>query len=267
MPTISILTDFGLRDGYVGVMKGVIWKICPDAQIADITHYIPPQNIRQGAIALLRTTHYFPKGTVHIAVVDPGVGTNRKPLAAEVDGHYYIGPDNGLFSMVFSEAEDRGVKCHFYTLDKPEYWLPDVSRVFHGRDIFAPAAAHLAAGVPLEKMGTPFNDPTRLANPEPRKLGNGWLGEVVTIDNFGNIATNIGSKQLQGRDRYAVKIAGQTINGLIQTFEDRPDGELAAMIGTDEDLIVAVVKGSAAEKFNIKPGDLVEVQAIAGDLA
>lgn len=267
MPTISILTDFGLRDGYVGVMKGVIWKICPDAQIADITHNIPPQNIHQGAIALLRTTRYFPKGTVHIAVVDPGVGTHRNPLAAEVDGHYYIGPDNGLFSLVFADAEARGITCHFFILDKPEYWLPDVSRVFHGRDIFAPAAAHLAAGVPLEKMGTPFTDPARLANPEPRRLGNEWLGEVVTIDNFGNIATNIGSKHLQGRDNYIVKIAGQTIQGLIHTFEDRPAGELAAMIGTDEDLIVAVVKGNAAEKFNIKPGDLVEVQSPAGDPA
>jgi len=265
MPIISILTDFGLRDGYVGVMKGVIWKICPDAQIADITHNIPPQNIRQGAIALLRTTRYFPKGTIHIAVVDPGVGTHRKPMAAEVDGHFYVGPDNGLFSLVFSEAEERGVGCRFYTLDKPEYWLPEVSRVFHGRDIFAPAAAHLASGVPLEKIGTPFTDPTRLSNPEPRRQSNGWLGEVLTIDNFGNIATNIRSKHLQGNEKCTIKIAGQTITGLIQTFEDRPDGELAAMIGTDNDLIVAVVKGNAAEKYNIKPGDLVEVQTATGD--
>ncbi len=267
MPTISILTDFGLRDGYVGVMKGVIWKICPDAQIADITHYIPPQNIRQGAIALLRTTRYFPKGTIHIAVVDPGVGTHRKPMAAEVDGHYYVGPDNGLFSLVISDAEERGATCRFFALDKPEFWLPEISRVFHGRDIFAPAAAHLASGVPLEKLGTPFTDPARLSNPEPRRQSSGWLGEVVTIDNFGNIATNIGSKHLQGNENFTVKIAGQTINGLIHTFEDRPDGELAAMIGTDDDLIVAVVKGNAAEKFNIKPGDLVEVQAATGDQA
>ncbi len=108
MPVITLLTDFGLRDGYVGVMKGVIWKICPEAQIADITHFIPPQNIRQGAVALLRTVKYFPKGTVHIAVVDPGVGTSRKPLAAEVDGHFFVGPDNGLFSLIFQEAEARG---------------------------------------------------------------------------------------------------------------------------------------------------------------
>jgi S-adenosyl-L-methionine hydrolase (adenosine-forming) len=264
MPVITLLTDFGLRDGYVGVMKGVIWKICPEAQVADITHFIPPQNIRQGAVALLRTVKYFPLGTVHIAVVDPGVGTNRKPLAAEVDGHFYVGPDNGLFSLVFQEAAARGLTCRFYSLDKPEFWLPEISRVFHGRDIFAPAGAHIANGVPLEKMGTLMNNPIRFTNTEPRQQGDGWAGEVVSIDNFGNIATSIGTKQLQGNSHILVKIAGETINGLISTFEDRPAGELAAMIGTDNDLIVAVVRGSAVERLHVKPGDPVEVQPITG---
>jgi S-adenosyl-L-methionine hydrolase (adenosine-forming) len=266
MPVITLLTDFGLRDGYVGVMKGVIWKICPDAQIADITHFIPPQNIRQGAVALARTVKYFPCGTVHIAVVDPGVGTSRKPLAAEVDGHYYIGPDNGLFSLVFQEAESRGLKCRFYSLDKPEFWLPEISRVFHGRDIFAPAGAHLAKGVPLEAMGSPLKDPLRLSNPEPKLQGNAWIGEVFTIDNFGNIATNISSRHLQGKSAATVKIGGETIDGMIQTFEDRPAGNLAAMIGTEDDLIISVVRGNAAERLHIKPGDPVEVHFTTGNL-
>ena len=264
MPVITLLTDFGLRDGYVGVMKGVIWKICPEAQIADITHFIPPQNIQQGAVALLRTVKYFPKGTVHIAVVDPGVGTSRKPLAAEVDGHFFVGPDNGLFSLIFQDAESRGSSCRYFSLDNPKYWLPEISRVFHGRDIFAPAGAYLASEVALEKMGTLLLDPVRLYSPQPKKQGDGWLGEVVTIDNFGNIASNISSKLLQGNSQVIVKIAGEVINGLINTFEDRPAGNLVSMIGTENDLIVAVVRGNAAERLHIKPGDPVEVQLIPG---
>lgn len=260
MPIISLLTDFGLRDGYVGVMKGVIWKICPQAQIADITHHIPPQDIRQGAIALRRTAGYFPKGTVHIAVVDPGVGTSRKPLAAEVDGHYYVGPDNGLFTLVFEDAESRGLSRRFFTLDKPEYWLPEISRVFHGRDIFAPAGAHLANGVPLEKMGTPLKDPIRLENPQPVRSGDTWRGEVITIDNFGNLATNITAQHLGENSVLDVALCGKTIRGLVSTFGDRPDGELTAMIGTENDLIIAVVRGSAAEKLGARAGDPVEVR-------
>lgn len=259
MPVITLLTDFGLRDGYVGVMKGVIWKICPDAQIADITHFIPPQDIRQGAIALQRTVKYFPKGTVHIAVVDPGVGTNRKPLGMEADGHYFIGPDNGLFSLILQDAESRGLRSRCFSLDKSEYWLPEISRVFHGRDIFAPAGAHLAKGVPLEKMGTPINDPIRLTMPTPRIQGTTITGEVVTVDNFGNLATNIHSDLLQNKTNLVIKICGKTIDGLIRTFDDRPAGELAAMIGTEHDLILSVVRGNAAEYLQAKPGDPVEV--------
>lgn len=263
MPVISMLTDFGLRDGYVGVMKGVIWKICPDAQIADITHFIPPQDIRQGALALQRTVKYFPKGTVHIAVVDPGVGTDRKPMAAEINGHFFVGPDNGLFSLIIQDAEIKGITCQFVTLDHPEFWLPDVSRVFHGRDIFAPIGAHLANGIPLEKIGSPFTNPVRLESPNPVLRGNTLQGEVITIDNFGNLATNITSGLLKGKTIRSVLIAGKKIEGLVHTFGDLPEGELAAMIGTEDDLVVAVVKGSAAARLGIKAGE--PVQVIFGD--
>jgi S-adenosylmethionine hydrolase len=265
MTVISLLTDFGLRDGYVGVMKGVIWKICPDAQIADITHAIAPQNIRQGATALLRTTKYFPRGTVHIAVVDPGVGTSRKPMAAEVDGHFYVGPDNGLFSLIFQAAEAKGVAANYYSLDKKQFWLPDISHVFHGRDIFAPVGAHLAGGVPIEITGTPFSNPIRLNNPMPEKKENTWIGEVIAIDNFGNIATNIGEIQIEGRIQVSVKINGHSVDGLIKTFEDRPVGELVAMIGTEDDLVIAIVRGNAAERLNARVGDPVEV-VVSGEL-
>jgi S-adenosylmethionine hydrolase len=264
MTVITLLTDFGLRDGYVGVMKGVIWKICPDAQIADITHSIPPQNIRQGAIALLRTVMYFPEGSVHIAVVDPGVGTNRKPIAVEVDGHFFVGPDNGLFSLVFQAAEDRGLTGKYFILAKPDFWLPDISHVFHGRDIFAPVGAHLACGVPIENMGSPLTDPVRLVNPIPQKHGNIWKGEVIAIDNFGNIATNIGARQILNQNLVTVRIGGQSVNGLVNTFEDRPAGELVSMIGTEKDLIIAVVRGSAADCLKTKVGDPVEVVLSGG---
>lgn len=267
MPVISLLTDFGLRDGYVGVMKGVIWKICPGAEIADITHFIPPQDIRQGALALLRTVKYFPKGTVHIAVVDPGVGTDRKPMAADINGHFFVGPDNGLFSLIIQYAEQKGITCRFITLDHPEFWLPDVSRVFHGRDIFAPVGAHLANGIPLEKMGTPLPNPVRLENPKPVLRGNTLQGEVIAIDNFGNLATNITMNLLKGKTIKSVVVAGMSINGLAHTFGDAPEGELAAMIGTEEDLIVAVVQGSAAARLGIKTGEPIQVIFEAGDSA
>ncbi len=266
MAIISLLTDFGLRDGYVGVMKGVIWKIAPDAQIADITHFISPQNIRQGALALLRTARYFPAGTVHVAVVDPGVGTHRRPLAAEIDGHFFVGPDNGLFSPVFEEAEKRGVRGRFFALDQPRFWLPDISNVFHGRDIFAPAAAHLARGVPIGDLGSPVTDPVRLSIPLPVKLPGGWKGEVIEVDNFGNLATNIRRDQLpRDTGKVVVKIGGQTIAGLVKTFGERPAGELAAMIGTEDDLLIAVVRGSAAERLRAAAGDPVEVQFSGAD--
>jgi S-adenosylmethionine hydrolase len=259
MPVISLLTDFGTRDGYVGVMKGVIWKICPDAQIADITHSISPQNIREGAVALLRTTKYFPIGTIHVAVVDPGVGTTRKPLAAEVGGHFFVGPDNGLFSLVFQTAISTGIVPKYYSLDNKLFWLPEISHVFHGRDIFAPVGAHLANGDPLEKMGTLFTDPVFLDNPLPRWQGNSWIGEVIAIDNFGNISTNLGTAHIKAKDRVKVKIGGHSVEGLINTFEDRSAGELVSMIGTEEDLIISVVRGSAAERLSVKIGDPVEV--------
>ncbi len=265
MPVISLLTDFGLRDGYVGVMKGVIWKICPDAQLADITHFIPPQDVRQGAIALQRTYKYFPKGTVHIAVVDPGVGTGRKPMAAQMDGHVFVGPDNGLFSFVIQDAEFKGASCRFITLDKPEYWLPVVSRVFHGRDIFAPAGAHLATGIPLEQLGSPLLQPVRLETPKPVLHKDSLMGEVITIDNFGNLATNITSNELQGKTIKSVKISGEVINGLVNTFGERPDGKLVAMIGTENDLIISVVRGSAAERLGCKAGEPVEAILQPGD--
>src|SRR4030042_2951302 len=141
MPVITLLTDFGIRDGYPGVMKGVIWKIAPDVQIADISHSIKPQNIQQGAIALARTASFFPAGTIHVAVVDPGVGTGRRPIGLHLGEHYFVGPDNGIFTLVLEHAESKQDFVAVVHLNQSNYWLPQISHVFHGRDIFAPVAA------------------------------------------------------------------------------------------------------------------------------
>ena len=167
MTVITLLTDFGLRDGYPGVMKGIIWKIAPDVQIADISHSIKPQNIHQGALALARTASFFPPGTIHVAVIDPGVGTLRRPIGLRIGVYHFIGPDNGLFTLVLENAEARHTDIQVVHLDQKKFWLPEISRVFHGRDIFAPCAAHLALGVTLEEMGALINDPIRLPSSWP----------------------------------------------------------------------------------------------------
>lgn len=260
MSIVALLTDFGLRDGYVGVMKGVIWSICPDAQIADITHQIEPQNVRQGALALQRTVRFFPAGTVFVAVVDPGVGTTRRPIAARIGKYYFVGPDNGLFSLIQQAAEAAGEPVTYVHADQREYWLSEISRVFHGRDIFAPVAAHLAAGVALERIGTVIHDPAQFREPQPQRLKKGgWRGEVVEVDTFGNLATNITMSHLEDLPDVLVRIAGQQIVGMVRTFGDRPQGELIALWGTDRDLIVSVVNGSAAERLGVGVGAQVEV--------
>ncbi len=266
MTVITLLTDFGIRDGYPGVMKGVIWKIAPQVQIADISHTIKPQNILHGALALARTTRFFPPGTIHVAVVDPGVGTARRPVGLKLGTHYFIGPDNGLFTLVIEQAETKHEQVLAFHLDKPEYWLPEISNVFHGRDIFAPSAAHLAIGVPLEKLGTPIQDPIRLEIPQPKPLpGGGVRGQVLEIDTFGNLSTNITEADLLSMESVSVLVGGKRIDGLVKTFGDRPKGSLIALIGTSHDLIISVVNGDAAHSLNISLGDPVEIYPLKKD--
>ena len=154
MRVITLTTDFGLRDGYAGVLKGVIWKIAPEVKIADISHLISPQNVMEGALTLGRAAAYFPEGTIHVGVVDPGVGTSRRAIAARLGLQYFVGPDNGLFTVLLEQAEGKQEKIEVFHLNRPEFWLSSISNVFHGRDIFAPTAAHLGQGVRLESMGT-----------------------------------------------------------------------------------------------------------------
>lgn len=259
MKFITLLTDFGQHDGYTGIMKGVIYTIAPDAQIIDISHAVRPQSILDGALVWNRSYVYFPEHTVHVAVVDPGVGTPRRPIAARIGKYTFVCPDNGLITPILERGEETGEPVAAVHLNQPRFWLPQVSNVFHGRDIFAPVAAHLANGVPLEDLGSPITDLVRMQIPEPQALANGWRGQVITIDHFGSLGTNLTAKHIPDPQKVIVRAAGLEIRGLVRAFGDRAPGELVALIDSDSSLAIAVVNGSAAQKTGLGVGDAVEV--------
>jgi len=258
MAVITLLTDFGTKDGFVGTMKGVIWQIIPTAQIADITHEIKPQNVMEGAIALWRAAPFFPEGTVHIGVVDPGVGTGRRLMAARIGEHYFVGPDNGLFTPLIESAKKAGKSMTFVQLDQPQYWLPAVSHTFHGRDVFAPVGAHLAAGVSLESMGKPFTDPVLLSMLKPQKTANGFTAHITIADVFGNLTTDLPASEIIDRD-ITINFKGRQINSIAPSYGHRQPGEIIALVDSEDFLEIAVVNGSAAKVTGGKVGDAVEV--------
>ena len=263
MTVITLMTDFGIKDGNVGVMKGVIWGICPTAQISDLSHVVQAQNIREAGYILARSVPYFPKGSIHVVVVDPGVGTERRPMAAQIGDWFYVGPDNGTITVWLERANQDGWRTKFVELNRAQYWLQSVSHVFHGRDIFSPIAAHLANGVSLSELGTSFNKPVLLGLPRPEKMEHGWRGEVIHIDHFGNVSTNIRFENLgdamKEKENITVRLNGIEINGMVNTFGERPVGELVALIGSTGNLGIAVVNGNAQQRLGTKVGDSVEV--------
>jgi len=263
VPVITLITDFGIKDGNVGVMKGVIWGICPTAQISDLSHMIQAQNIREAAYIFARSVPYFPKDSIHIVVVDPGVGTKRRPMAAKIGDWFFVGPDNGTITGLLQRAEQAGWQTEFVELNRIKYWLPNVSFVFHGRDIFAPVAAHVANGVPLRELGTSFTDPLRLELPKPEKTKDGWRGEVIHIDHFGNISSNIRAEDLgeamRQKENIMVHLNGIVIKGMVDTFGERPVGELITLLGSTGNLGISVVNGNAAARFSVKIGDEITV--------
>ena len=256
---ITLLTDFGLQDGYVGIMKGVIWGIAPGVQIADISHDVKAQDVLQGALALRRAVPYFPAGTVHVAVVDPGVGTSRRALAGHLGGQYFVGPDNGLFSLALERAEAQAQAVEWVHLTRREYWLPQVSAVFHGRDIFAPVAAHLANGVPLSALGEPVYDPVRLLFPQPKRTAGGWSAQVIHVDHFGNLATNLRRDQIGPAQSIVIRIKDVEIQGIVQAYGMGLPGEMVALFDSSDMLAIAVVHGNAAQMLQARIGDSVDV--------
>lgn len=256
---ITLLTDFGGAGVAVSEMKATILGLAPDARMVDITHTIEPQNIRDGARILSRSPFYFPDGTVHIFVVDPGVGTARRPMAARLGAHTFVGPDNGTLTLAMRRAADEGWPMQFFHLDQPRYWRPKISHIFHGRDIFAPVCAHLANGVPLAAFGPAFADPAQLPIVPVIHTPDGLRGEIIFTDHFGNCSSNIRAEDLNGVGDVQVRVRGATINGLSATFGERQPGELIALINHVGELEVAVVNGNAQQRFGVQVGDVVEV--------
>ena len=259
MKIAVLLTDFTDADGYPAVMKGVMLGLVPDLQIIDLSHSVPHQDVLHAALLLGRSAPFFPAGTVFVCVVDPGVGTQRRGIIAQLGNQYFVGPDNGLMSVVYRNALAKKAPVRVFSLENPAFMLSPVSSTFHGRDVFAPAAAHLLNGTPLEDFGAEVTDPVLLVLPEPVKTEAGWEGEILHIDAFGNLGTSIRAEHLAHNAKLTIILCGQTISGLLNTFGEGRQGDLAAIIDSDGYLAVCVVNGSAQKELNANVGDSVLV--------
>ncbi len=252
---ITLLTDFGLMDGYVASMKGVILDICPDAKLVDISHLIAPHNVRSGAFVLFASYQYFPHGTIHLAVVDPGVGTERGAVAIRTRSCFLVGPDNGLFSLIL--RKETGWEAR--RLKNPQFRRSPLSSTFHGRDLFAPAAAHIACGVPFETLG-PACDPISPHWSEP-SIGEGEvIGEVIHIDRFGNAITNVLSETLEKLatlEKWTVTAGKFAIESIEQTYGRVITGEPLAVTGSTGFIEIAVNQGNAAIELGLETGTKV----------
>jgi S-adenosylmethionine hydrolase len=268
-PLIALMTDFGLADGYPGIMKGVVLGIAPDARFVDLTHLVPPQDIATGAWILHTAWRYFPAGTIFLCVVDPGVGSARRPIALHGADRFFVGPDNGLFSYALSDVLAVNSPVAAVTLDHPGYHLPTPSATFHGRDIFAPSAAHLAAGVALTSLGTPL-DPTRLvmiAPPQPSWEDGLLVGAIAHIDHFGNLITSFGPElagKILATPMSALTIGAVTISARAETFAAGPQVAQPFLLrDSSGHLAIAVRNGSAAATLGVARGARVEVSGLA----
>ena len=260
---ITLTTDFGADSPYVAAMKGVILTICPTARIFDICHSVKPQNVYQGALTLEKVARFFPPGTVHIAVVDPGVGTSRDIILAQIGDYYYIAPNNGLLTRVIHKAELRSVPMKFYSLQNRGYWREAISNTFHGRDVMAPTAAHLLCGMEPQYMGALTTTIVKLEIPEPVVTPTEIAGVVEDVDSFGNLITNISAKLLAGRatdDSVQISLSGKTVTqGVCRTYGDKPAGATIAIVDSSNRVEIAVVNGNAEQTLNAAVGDEVRL--------
>jgi S-adenosyl-L-methionine hydrolase (adenosine-forming) len=257
-PIVTLTTDFGLRDPFVGIMKGVILGICPEARLVDLTHEITPHAVREGSLALESAWRFFPPGSVHLAVIDPGVGSARRAIGIQVNSHCFVGPDNGLFTFAVAAGGWSAV-----SIERCAYRFPEVSQTFHGRDVFAPAAAHLASGLPLERLGPSIKDPVRLPLPGCRMEGDELVGEVVGSDRFGNLLTSVTADRLRELARHgpvAVELAGRAVGPVAASYEEGAEGVPTAIIGSSGRLEIFVRRGRALNVLDARPGAPVRVR-------
>jgi S-adenosylmethionine hydrolase len=257
-PVITLLTDFGTRDHYVAAMKGVILGICPEAQIVDISHEIASYSIAEGAYTLSQAWRHFPAGTIHIGVVDPGVGSKRRPVVIEAGGHLFVGPDNGLFTFALAAAG----KWRARHLRNVRYFHRPVSRTFHGRDIFAPVAAHLAAGVDPQELGSLVRTLTKFPSALPQKSGKSRCsGTVISIDKFGNVVTNITLSDVPwiGKSPFELRVAGHIVRDFRPHYSAKTTAPFLVQ-GSGGWLEISLAKGHASNQLRIHPGDPVEIQ-------
>jgi hypothetical protein len=259
---ITLTTDFGIQDSFVGSMKGVIYQIDPTLICVDITHTVPPQNIIKCGRVLAEACPYFPAGTTHLAVVDPGVGSGRHAVAIETETAFFIGPDNGLFTTILETH--KTASCHYIT--NSAFFREKVSNTFHGRDIFAPVAALIASGkAKISELGEITRDPVRLTLDKPEKMKSGISGKIVDSDRFGNLITNIHIEdlpELVAKRHYPmrVQIGAHFIEDFVQNYAAGPPGKPVALIGSSNFLEIAIPSGSAITVLEIKEGDDVHVR-------
>lgn len=257
---ITLLTDFGLGEEYVGVMKGVILGIHPKAQVVDLCHEVPAGDLERAGRLLAWAWRYFPRGTVHVVVVDPGVGSSRKVLCAEREGHRFLAPDNGVLSWVLQGADSVPVRW----VREKRYFLPKVSRTFHGRDIFAPVAAHLSRGLSPGRLGPILPSFTRLPVEKPRRLGRRSLeGKIIQHDRFGSAVTDLPADLLRSLGPWTnlrVLVKGRSLNGIRDSYAERRPGSPLAILGSRDLLEIAVNQGSARRLLKLRVGDRVEVR-------
>ena len=259
-PFITLTTDFGLTDHYVGVMKGVIATITPEARVVDLCHELPAYGVGQAAFTIAQSYRYFPAGTVHVVVVDPGVGTARKALLAEAGGHRFVAPDNGVLSQVFEMEEYRA-----WSVDAARFALKPTSRTFQARDLFAPVAAHAAAGRASGDFGKLLEQPVRMSPTKPRRIAAGrWQGRVLAIDRFGNIVTSFAGDLIREADEdFRLRVGKIEAAAWAATYEEAPKGEVFAIAGSSGYVELSLREDSAAAKAQVRVGDPAEFSIMA----
>lgn len=258
MGVIGILTDFGLDDNFVGAIKGVIYRINPEAKIVDISHNVESHNIREAAFLLKSSFPYFPERTVFLIVVDPGVGGKRKAIIVDTEKYLFVAPDNGVLSFL----KEKEIK-RILQITNRKYFLKPVSDTFHGRDIFAPVAAHLSRGEDVLRFGRKIRKIERLSFSEPQVVGSRLLGEVIYVDRFGNLITNISHRafsQFIGKRKFKIFIGKKKISRISSSYEEGKEGELIAIFGSFGNLEISLYCNDACRHLNLKKGDGIRIE-------